>query len=38
MMNAAASLSNLSCSFVDLLSVGGKETPEHKTPQSSDII
>lgn len=31
MMNDAASLSNLSCSLVDVLSPGGKDTPEHKT-------
>lgn len=31
MMNAAASLSSLCCSFIDLLSLAGKDTPEDKT-------
>lgn len=30
-MNAAASLSSLCCSFIDLLSLAGKDTPEDKT-------
>lgn len=30
-MNTAASLSSLCCSFMDFLSLAGKDTPEHKT-------
>lgn len=37
-MKDAASLSNLSCSFVDLLSAGGKDTPEHKAPEACHIV
>lgn len=35
MMKAAASLSNLSCNFVDLLSPGGKDTSE--TPNTGCV-
>lgn len=30
MMKAAASLSNLCCSFVEALSMGGNDTPKYK--------
>lgn len=37
-MKAAASLSNLSCSFIDVLSPGGKDTPEHKAQEACQNV